>query len=143
MARRILGWLLLTAGSVVVALGAFMAWSTWDMTSWGFDSFSPTATLAAGLGAIALGVALVLLGGRPRGSTIAVGMLGVFTVALAIDLFARNAGGSLFGDAIDWQGSDAEGISSLVPAWGLVAIGIALLAVATWAWQRTRRPASA
>ncbi len=141
MARRILGWLLLTAGSVVVALGAFMAWSTWDMTSWGFDSISPTATLAAGLGAIALVVALVLLGGRPRGSAIAVGVLGVFTVALAIDLVARNAGGSLFGDALDWQGSDAEGISSLVPAWGLVAIGIALLAVATWAWQRSRRPA--
>ncbi len=107
----------------------------------GFDSISPTATLAAGLGAIALVVALVLLGGRRRGSAIAVGVLGVFTVALAIDLFARNAGGSLFGDALDWQGSDAEGISSLVPAWGLVAIGIALFAVATWAWQRSRRPA--
>ena len=141
MVRRIVGWLLLVAGGVVVALGAFMAWSTWDMTSWGFDSISPTATLAAGLGAIALAVALVLLRGRPRGSAIAVGLLGVFTVALAIDLFARNAGGSLFGDAIDWQGSDADGISSLAPAWGLVAIGIALLAAATWAWQRSRRPA--
>ena len=99
MVRRIFGWLLLVAGCVVVALGAFMAWSTWDMTSWGFDSISPTATLAAGLGAIALAVALVLLRGRPRGAAIAVGVLGVVAVALAIDLFARNAGGSLFGDA--------------------------------------------
>ena len=140
MVRRIVGWLLLVAGCVVVALGSFMAWSTWDMTSWGFDSISPTATLAAGLGAIALAVALVLLHGRPRGSAIAVGVLGVFTVACAIDLFATDAGVSLFGDALDWQGSDADGISSLAPAWGLAAIGVALLAAATWGWQRARRP---
>lgn len=141
MARRIVGWLLLTAGCVVVALGAFMAWSTWDMTSWGFDSISPTATLAAGLGAIALAVALMLLRGRPRWSAIVVGLLGVLAVACAIDLIARDAGWSLFGDAFDLQGSDADGVSSLAPAWGLSAIGIVLLIVAAWGWRRSRRPA--
>ena len=127
------------AGGVVVALGAFMAWSTWDMTSWGFDSISPTAALAAGLGAIAITVALVLLRGRPRGLAIAVGVLGAFSLACAIDLFATDAGWPLFGVVLDWQGSDADGISSLAPAWGLTAIGISLLVVATWSW-RSRRP---
>jgi hypothetical protein len=139
MVRRIVGWLLLVAGCVVVALGAFMAWSTWDMTSWGFDAIAPTAALAAGLGAVAVTASLVLLNGRPRGPAIVVALLGAFSVACAIDLFATDAGWSLFGDALDWQGSDAGGISSLAPAWGLSAIGVALLTAATWSWRWSRR----
>ncbi len=52
-------------------------------------------------------------------------MLGVAAVVLAIDLFARDAGGSLFGELDGWQGSDAEGISSLAPVWALLVMGTA------------------
>jgi hypothetical protein len=138
VAHRIAGWLLLTTGCVVFALGAFMAWATWDMTSWGFASIAPTAALAAGLGAIALATALTLLRGRPMVSVVAVALLGMAAFTLAIDLFARNAGWSLFGDALDWQGSDADGISSLWPAWGLLAQGAALIVVAVWVSRRPR-----
>ena len=37
MGGRIVGWLLVPIGSAVFALAAFMAWSTWDAVSWGFD----------------------------------------------------------------------------------------------------------
>ena len=114
---RVVGWLLVPIGWIVFALGAFLAWSTWDAVAWGVDSFSPLAAAAAGLGTVATVVGLGALLGRPRFLCLATAAIGLMAVAFASDLIARGAGGSLFGDLDGWQGSDAGGISSLAPAW--------------------------
>jgi len=126
---RVVGWLLVPIGWIVFALGAFLAWSTWDAVAWGVDSFSPLAAGAAGLGTIATVVGLGALLGRPRSLCVATAALGLMAVVLAIDLVARGAGGSLLGDLDGWQGSDAGGISSLAPAWAVLVEGIVLVAV--------------
>jgi len=116
----------------VFGLGAFLAWSMWDATAWGFASTSPTAAAAAAIGCVALLTGLVLLEGRPRTTVAAAAVLGVAAIALALDLFARDAGGSLFGELDGWQGSDADGVSSLVPVWALLVMGILLIAASIW-----------
>jgi len=100
----------------VFGLGAFLAWSMWD----------------AAIGCVALLTGLVLLEGRPRTTVAAAAVLGVAAIALALDLFARDAGGSLFGELDGWQGSDADGVSSLVPVWALLVMGILLIAASIW-----------
>ncbi|MGZ8580822.1 MAG: hypothetical protein ACXWW9_06010 [Actinomycetota bacterium] len=132
MARRILGWLSICSGSVVFALGAFLAWAMWDATSWGFESVSPTAAAAAALGGVTLVAGLVLLQGRPGFTVAWTTVLGFAAVVLAIDLFARDAGGSLLGELDGWQGSDAEGVSSLAPVWALLVVGLLIIAASLW-----------
>lgn len=132
MARRVLGWMLIGTGSLVFVLGAFLTWSTWDATSWGFASFTSTAAMSAALGGVSLVAGLVLLQGRPRSIAVVVTMLGAAIVALAVDLFARDAGGSLFGELDGWQGSDADGLSSLAPVWALLLEGLLVAAAAAW-----------
>ena len=139
MARRILGWLSICSGSVVFALGAFLAWAMWDATSWGFGSVSPTAAAAAALGGVTLVAGLVLLQGRPAYTVASTTVLGFAAVVLAIDLFARDAGGSLFGELDGWQGSDAEGISSLAPVWALLVVGLLIIAASLWCRRSFRR----
>lgn len=132
MARRVLGWMLIGTGSLVFVLGAFLAWSTWDATSWGFDSFTSTAAMAAALGGVSLVAGLVLLQGRPRSIVAIVAMLGAAIMLLAIDLFARDAGGSLFGELDGWQGSEGAGLSSLAPVWALLLEGLLVAGAALW-----------
>jgi hypothetical protein len=133
---RVVGWLLVPIGWMDVVLGAFLSWSAWDAVAWGFDSFSPIAANAAGLGVIATVAGLGALHGRPRFLCATTAILGVAVVVLAADLFARDAGGSLFGDLDGWQGSDAGGISSLAPVWTLLAEGLVLVAVGIALWVR-------
>ena len=123
-----MGWLLVATGAVAFSLAAFLTWATWDYTAWSFGSLSPTAAVAAALGAISMVAGLVLLDGRPRFLGLAIGALGVVAVALAADLFARDAGSSLLGDVGGWQGSNAGGASSLSPAWALLVQGVLLAA---------------
>jgi hypothetical protein len=104
----------------------------WDATAWGFASTSPTAAAAAAIGGVALLTGLVLLEGRPRIAVASTVVLGFAAVVLAIDLFARDAGGSLFGELDGWQGSDAEGVSSLAPVWALLVLGILIIAASIW-----------
>jgi hypothetical protein len=126
---RVVGWLLVPIGAVVVVLGAFLTWSTWDAVSWGFDSFSTLAATAAGLGVVATVTGLGLLHGRPALLCVATAILGVAVVVLSADLFARDAGGWLLGELDGWQGSDGGGISSLAPAWALLVEGLVLAGV--------------
>jgi MFS superfamily sulfate permease-like transporter len=132
VARRILGWLCICSGSVVFALGAFLAWAMWDATAWGFDSVTPTAVAAAAIGGVTLVVGLVLLRGHPAYKVASTAVLGFAAVVLAIDLFARDAGSSLLGELDGWQGSDAEGVSSLAPVWALLVLGILIIAASVW-----------
>ncbi|MGH2629270.1 MAG: hypothetical protein ACRDHI_01755 [Actinomycetota bacterium] len=133
---RVVGWLLAPIGSVVFVLGAFLTWSTWDAVSWGFDSFSAVAATAAGLGVVATVVGLGLLQGRPRFLCVATAIVGMAVVVLAADLFARDAGGSLLGELDGWQGSDADGISSLAPVWALLVEGLLLSVVGVALFSR-------
>ena len=137
MGRRIVGWAFVASGTLVAALGAFLAWSTWDSQAWGFDGLSPTAAIAAGLGTVSLGAGVVLLRGALVVALLSV-VLGVAMVVLAADLVARDAGGWLLGELDGWQGSDADGASSLAPAWALLAQGVALIGVALWSRRLTR-----
>lgn len=131
MGPRVVGWLLVPTGSLVFALGAFLAWATWD-ASWAVESLSPTAALAAALGLVTAVAGLVALAGRPRFLGVAVACCGALAVVLAADLFARDAGGWILGELDGWQGSDAAGASSLAPAWALLAEGLALIGAAVW-----------
>ena len=132
MARRVLGWMLIGTGSLVFVLGAFLTWSTWDATSWGFASFTSTAARSAALGGVSRVAGLGLLQRRPRSIAVVVTVLGAAIAALAVDLFARDAGGSLFGELDGWQGSDADGLSSLAPVWALLLEGLLVAAAAAW-----------
>ena len=140
MGGRIVGWLLVPIGSAVFALAAFMAWSTWDAVSWGFDSASSPAALIAAVGGAASLAGLTLLRGRPLPPVVLVVVVGIAAVVLAADLFARDAGGWILGEADGWQGSDGDLRSSLVPAWALLVEGLALaglaLAIRRWNVQR-------
>jgi hypothetical protein len=129
---RVFGWLLVPAGTLVLALGAWLAWMAWDSTSWGFADFSPQAASAAALGAVALLSGLVLLQGRPLVVVIVAVVVGVGAMALAADLFLRDAGASLFGDADGWQLGDGAGASSLAPAWALLVEGAVVAGGALW-----------
>jgi hypothetical protein len=135
---RVVGWLLVPIGWIVFALGAFLAWSTWDAVAWGVDSFSPLAAAAAGLGTVATVVGLGALLGRPRFLCLATAAIGLMAAAFATDLIARGAGGSLFGDLDGWQGSDAGGISSLAPAWAVLVEGMVLVGVGVALGARRR-----
>ena len=136
---RVVGWLLAPIGSVVVVLGAFLAWSTWDAVSWGVSAFSPAAATAAGIGVVATVVGLGLLQGRPPFICVATAMLGVAVVVLAADLFVRDAGGSLLGELDGWRGSDGDGTSSLAPVWLLLVEGLALAGVGLVLFARRDR----
>lgn len=140
MGGRVVGWLLVPIGSAVFALAAFMAWSTWDAVSWGFDSASSPAAGIALIGGVAALAGLALLKGRPAFPVVLVTAVGIAAVVLAADLFARDAGGWILGEADGWQGSDGDLRSSLVPAWALLVEGLALaglaLAIRRWNAQR-------
>lgn len=140
MGRRVVGWLLVPTGSVVFALAAFLAWSTWDFVSWGFDSASAPAALIAAFGGVAAVAGLTLLEGRPLFPVMLVTAVGIAAVVLAADLFARDAGGWILGEADGWQGSEGDHRSSLVPAWALLVEGLLLagVALATRRWHLQR-----
>jgi len=130
MGRRLVAWLLVPIGSLVFALAAFLAWATWDARAWGFHSVSPQAAVAAAIGAVAAITGLMLLQGRPRLPVGVVMVVGVAAIVLAVDLFARNAGASILGEADGWQWSEGDLRSSLVPAWALLVEGVALVGLA-------------
>lgn len=135
-----MGWLLVPTGSIVFALAAYLAWSTWDAVSWGFDSASAPAALTAAFGGVAALVGLALLAGRPLLPVVLVAGVGIAAVVLAVDLFARDAGGWILGEADGWRLGDGGQLSSLLPAWallveGLLVAGVAL-ALRRWNAQR-------
>jgi hypothetical protein len=140
MGRRIVGWLLVPTGSIVFALAAYLAWSTWDAASWGFDSASAPAALTAAFGGIAALAGLALLSGRPLLAVVLVAALGIAAVVLAADLFARDAGGWILGEADGWRLGDGGRLSSLLPAWALLVEGLLLagVAIATRRWHVQR-----
>ena len=142
MGRRVVGWLLVPIGSIVFALAAFLAWATWDARAWGFHSISPQASVAVALGAVAAIAGLMLLGGRPGFLVVFVTVVGSAAVVLAADLFARNAGAPILGEADGWQWSGGDLSSSLAPAWALLLEGLALIGLALWSRRQFAQRAS-